>query len=88
MEDDGWENISYSPYSLNIVLSDYYLFRGLQNHLDELLLKVYEKVEFTYSTFFSSRPTGFYKNGTPQIGNHKKNGNDDDGIHVNDHISN
>lgn len=88
MEDDGWENISYSSYSLNIVLSDYYLFRSLQNHLDELLLKVYGKVEFTHSTFFSSRPTGFYKNGIPHIGNGKKNANDDDGIRVNEHISN
>lgn len=59
----GWEVLPHPPYSPDLAPSDFYLFRALQQFMKE---KKYEKVEDIkndISSFFQSKPSGFYKAG-------------------------
>lgn len=51
------------PSSLSLSLSDYHLFRGLHNHLDDLGLTSREEVERELVLYFISKPKDFYKHG-------------------------
>ncbi|XP_029635055.1 histone-lysine N-methyltransferase SETMAR-like [Octopus sinensis] len=63
LEELGWEILLHPPYSPDLAHSDYYLFWGLQNHLNGLTLASKEVVENELDSYFTSKPKQFYKHG-------------------------
>ncbi|GFV58199.1 mariner Mos1 transposase [Trichonephila clavipes] len=56
-----WEVLGHKPYSPDIVPSDYYLFRSLQNYLTEKKFKSFESVSKAVADYFNSKDKNFYK---------------------------
>lgn len=61
IEELGWELLSHPPYSPDLVLSDYHMFRSVQHSLEEK--KYIEKVNIWVFNYFDSRPVGFFVDG-------------------------
>ncbi|PRD17781.1 UNVERIFIED_CONTAM: Histone-lysine N-methyltransferase SETMAR [Trichonephila clavipes] len=57
------EILGHPPYSPDIALSDYYLFRSLQNYLTEKKFKSFESVSKAVADYFNSKDENFYKMG-------------------------
>ncbi|KZC14856.1 Histone-lysine N-methyltransferase SETMAR, partial [Dufourea novaeangliae] len=58
-----WDAILHPPYSPDIALLDYYLFRSLQNDLNGKKFASLEAVKNHISSFFNSKPKSFYDRG-------------------------
>ena len=63
----GWEVILHSPYSPDLPLSDYYLFRSLQNFLNGKTFKDDEAVKSHLVQFFSDKDQKFYERGIMKL---------------------
>jgi histone-lysine N-methyltransferase SETMAR len=59
----GWEVLSHPPYSPDLALSDYHLFRSLRNHLREKHFDDQDHVKSDLETFFQSLSKKFYEDG-------------------------
>jgi len=59
----GWELIPHAAYSPNMVLSDSYLFRSLQNHLTNTHFVRFEEIRKCIDDFIASKPVSFYHQG-------------------------
>ena len=58
-----WEVLMYPPYSPDLALSDYHLFRSMQNSLNGVKLDFREAFENYLSQFFAEKPRNFYTDG-------------------------
>jgi len=67
----GWEVLMHPLYSPDIALSDYHLFRSLQNILTDVKLASKEACENHLKQFFDQKPQKFYRN---ELGLCPKNG--------------
>jgi len=56
----GWEVLMHPPYSLDLALSNYHLFRSLQNSLDGKTLADKRVAENHLKKFFADKPQKFY----------------------------
>ena len=59
----GWEVLSHSPYSPDLALSDYHLFRDLQVILEGVHFIDEEGAETWLTNYFDSNPRIFYVRG-------------------------
>ena len=57
----GWEVMPHPPYSPDLALPDYYLFRSLQNHLNGKTFDSNEVVKNELIQFFASKNQTFYE---------------------------
>jgi len=57
----GWEVLMHPPYSPDIALSDYHLFRSLHNSLNGVKLASKEAYENHLKQFFDQKPQKFYR---------------------------
>ena len=57
----GWEVMPHPPHSPDLAPSDYYLFRSLQNHLNEKTFNSNEAVKNELIQFFASWNQSFYE---------------------------
>ncbi len=62
-----WEVLMKKPYSLDLVPSDYHLFRSLQNHLNGKHYEKEDDIESDQAAFFALKSADFYKNGIEQL---------------------
>ncbi|GFY32719.1 mariner Mos1 transposase [Trichonephila clavipes] len=58
-----WDTMLHPPYSPNLAPSDYYLFRSLQNFLDDKTFTSNEEVKSHLDQFFASKDQNFYERG-------------------------
>ena len=63
IEELGWELLPHPPYSPDLAPSDYHLFRSMQHFLEEKKFKNSEEVKIWVSSYFDSRPAGFFADG-------------------------
>ena len=63
----GWEVMPHPPYSLDLALSDYHLFRSLQNHLNGKTFDLNEAVKNELIQFFASKNQTFYESGIMEL---------------------
>ena len=63
----GWEVMPHSPYSPNLVPSDYHLFRSIQNHLNGKIFDSNEAVKKKLIQFFASKNQTFYESGIMKL---------------------
>jgi len=56
----GWEVLMHPPYSLDLALSNYHLFRSLQNSLDGKTLADKRVAKNHLKKFFADKPQKFY----------------------------
>lgn len=59
--------ISHPPYSPDLAFSDFYLFRNLQNHLNNKSFDKLEEVKNEVNLYLSSKNSDFYKNGIYKV---------------------
>ena len=57
----------HPPYSPALALSDYHLFRSLQNHLNEKTFDSNEAVKNELVQFFASKNQSFYESGIMKL---------------------
>jgi len=57
----GWEVLMHPPYSPDLALSDYHLFRSLQNFLNGVKFTSKEACENHLSQFFVQKSQKFYR---------------------------
>ena len=62
-----WEVMSHPPYSPDLALSDYYLFRSLQNDLNGKTFDSNEAVKNELIQFFASKNQTFYESGIMKL---------------------
>lgn len=58
-----WDTMPHPPYSPDLAPSDYYLFRSLQNFLDDKSFTSNEEVKNHHDQFFASKDQQFYEHG-------------------------
>lgn len=63
----GWEVLNHPPYSPDIAPSDYYLFRSLQNYLDQKSFLNLSDVKSALVTFFESKSEDFFARGIDRL---------------------
>ncbi|KOC60768.1 Histone-lysine N-methyltransferase SETMAR, partial [Habropoda laboriosa] len=63
----SWEDLPYPPYSSDMALSDYYVFRNLNNFLRGKKFSNDEVTKTAIDTFFNSKPTEFFKRGIDHL---------------------
>ena len=63
LEKVGWEVLPLPPYSLDLALSDYHLFRSLLNYLVTEHFDNQEKLKADLDGFFSSLSNKFFEDG-------------------------
>jgi len=59
----GWKLLLHPPYSPNIALSDFYLFRSLQHFLAGKKFNNMNKIKSALKKYFDNKPKKFYTNG-------------------------
>ena len=59
----GWEVLMHPPYSPDIALSDYHLFRSLQNSLNGVKLALKKACESLEAVFRSETTENTYRDG-------------------------
>ncbi|XP_055698617.1 histone-lysine N-methyltransferase SETMAR-like [Phlebotomus papatasi] len=67
LKEMNWEIMPHPPYSPDIALSDYHLFRSLQNNLNGKKIKNVEDVKNHLDTFFNEKPRNFYESGIRKL---------------------
>ncbi|EYC40912.1 hypothetical protein Y032_0590g388 [Ancylostoma ceylanicum] len=67
LEELGWDTVPHPPYSLDIVPSDYDLFRPLKAFLTQKKFTKIEDVERAISDFFDSQPPHFWEKGISDL---------------------
>ena len=63
----GWEVMPHPPYSPDLALSDYYLFRSLQNHFNGKKFVSNKAVKNELIQFFTSKNQTFYESGIVKL---------------------
>jgi len=63
----GWEFLPHVAYSLDMALSDYYLFRSLQHHLADTHFVRFEEIRKCIDDFITSKPMSFYRQGIRKL---------------------
>ena len=63
----GWEVILHPPCNPDLALSDYYLFRSLQNSLNGKTFNDDEAVKLHLIQFFSDKDQQFYERGIMKL---------------------
>lgn len=63
----GWEVLMHPPYSPDLAPSDYYLFRSLQNSLNEVKFPSKMACENHLSQFFAQKTKKFYTDGIMEL---------------------
>lgn len=63
----NWEVLDHPPYSPDIAPSDYYLFRSLQNFLNEKKFTSDSQVSSALKDYFASKDESFYKQGIEKL---------------------
>lgn len=63
----GWEVLIHPPYSPDIAPTDYYLFRSLQNYLDQKSFRDSSDIKSAVVTFFDSKPEDFFAKGIDRL---------------------
>ncbi|MEZ0498462.1 hypothetical protein [Sphingomonas sp. IW22] len=65
----GWEIMCHPPYSPDLSPTDFHLFFHLDNALKKMTFKNETELKSEVSTFFSSKPVEFYKDGITKLQN-------------------
>ena len=63
METLNWEVLLHPPYSLDIALSDYYLFRSMAHGLSEQHFTSYEDIKNWIDNWIASKDEAFFQRG-------------------------
>lgn len=63
VEQLGWDVLPHPPWSPDLAPSDYHLFLSLRNYLSNKVYEDLDELEFDVTSFFESKPAGFYKRG-------------------------
>ena len=63
LETFEWKVPPHLPYSLDIVPSDYYLFRSMAHGLADQQSRLYEDIEKWLDSWIASKDEHFYRNG-------------------------
>jgi len=63
----GWEVLMHPPYSPDLALSDYHLFRALQNSLGCKKLADRDAAETHLGKFLNNKPQKFYTDGIMKL---------------------
>ena len=63
----GWEAMPHPPYSPDLALFNYHLFRSLQNHLNGKTFDLNEAVKNELIQFFASKNQTFYESGIMKL---------------------
>jgi len=63
----GWELMLHPPYSPDLAPSDYYLFRSLQNYLNDKTFNDDEAVKSHLNQFFADKNQKFYERGIMKL---------------------
>lgn len=63
LEELGWECLPHPPYSPDLALSDYHLFRSMQHHLADKSFKDLNEIEIWVRQYFASQPSDFFDKG-------------------------
>ena len=69
LEKLGWTTVSHLPYSPDLALSDYHLFRALKQHLREKKFDDYEHLKNDLTNFFDHQPLSFWRKGIESLPN-------------------
>jgi hypothetical protein len=62
-----WEIISHPPYSPDLALSDWHLFRSLSNNLRGVSFNTDAELQNWLSEFFTAKPADFFKRGIENL---------------------
>ena len=62
-----WDVLTYSPYSPDLVPSNYYLFLFLKNFLLNRKFQLVNEVKNGLEEYFKSKPREFWKNGIMRL---------------------
>ena len=63
LEELGWECLPHPPYSPDLALSDYHLFRSMQHHLADKSFKDLNEIEIWVRQYFASQASDFFDKG-------------------------
>ena len=58
-----WEVLSHSSYSLDVALSDYYLFRSMEHGLTHQHFSSYKEVKKSIDSWIASKGASFFRDG-------------------------
>ena len=61
------ETINHSPYLPNLLSTDYYLFRNIDNFIQGKIANFQQAVENAFRSFIGSRSLGFYVKGINEL---------------------
>jgi histone-lysine N-methyltransferase SETMAR len=67
IENLGWEVLSRPAYSSDLALSEYYLFRSVQNFLSEKTYQETERVKKEVAQYFASLQVSFFEKGIRSV---------------------
>ena len=65
----NWETVPHPPYSPDLPLSDYYLFRPLKAFLRNRIFVNFDHLKNEISNFFDTQPSSFWQNGINDLPN-------------------
>ena len=82
LEEFGWEVLPHPPYSPDLALSDYHLFRSLRNHLVKKQFDDQAQLKSDLENFFSSLSRKFFEDGILDLPNRWEYVIDNNGINV------
>ena len=60
LDEFGYEVLPHSPYSPDLLATDYHYFKHLDNFLQGKCFHNQQEAENTFQEFIESRSTGFY----------------------------
>ena len=84
LEELNWETVRHPPYSPDLALSDYYLFRASKQHLRDIQFAKVEDLKITVTNFFSAQKLEFWSNGIAALPEHWQQVIDHSGKYIED----
>ena len=78
----GWDVLPYPPYSLDLALSDYFLFRSLQNSLNGKNFNNDDDIKSYLIQFFANKNQKFYERGIMMLPERWQKIIDQNGQHI------
>ena len=67
IEELGWEVLPHPPYSPDLALTDYHLFRSMSNHLSGLTFENENSIATWIEEFFDQKSPSFFKHGIDKL---------------------